>query len=222
MLLTPYGFREWGIATLIAVLVSIPLVILGQALWLILVWSLWLVVAGFFRDPVRRVPTAVANDPNAMLSPADGTITAVERLDAHEATAGEPAVVIRIFLSVLNVHVNRAPCDATVVDLVYRPGEFLDARRDESAQVNESNLILLERPNGDRLGVRQVSGAIARRIVCPLRPGASITRGERIGMIKFGSTTELILPRPDAVTVKVEPGDAVRGVRTVLAEVRNR
>lgn len=175
---------------------------------------LWLAGVAFFRDPIRRIAQDL--EPGAMLSPADGTVRSVLQVDHHEATGG-PAVVIRIFLSVLNVHINRSPADGEVMDLVYKPGQFLDARKEQSAKVNESNLLVLQLDSGERLGVRQISGAIARRIVCPLSKGQRLARGQRYGMIKFGSTTELILPRPEEVQVRAQPGDKVRAGLDVLA-----
>jgi len=228
MLLTRYGFREWGLATAVAAVVVL-LVVANAAFgylvsplpaWIILgaVAFGWFVVAGFFRDPIRRIPRDLPE--GTMLSPADGVISAIEHVDAHEATNGQPAIIIRIFLSVLNVHVNRAPCDCTVLGTVYRKGKFLNAQTPESAQVNESNVILLEFPDGEAFGMRQVSGMIARCIVCPLQKGDTLTQGCRWGMIKFGSTTELILPRPDDVEVHVQEGDRVTGARTTLAQLR--
>lgn len=214
MPLSMYGLREWGLALAVAATLSIGAWLAGWWWLLIPIWLLWLAVAAFFRDPIRNVPADL--DDSVFLSPADGTISAIERADGHEATGGAPAVVIRIFLSVLNVHINRSPCKASVVRCHHRPGKYLDARTAESARVNESNLIIFDH-NGETIGVRQVSGAIARRIVCPLRSGQHLERGERFGMIKFGSTTELILPRPEDVEVRVKVGDKVRGGLTVLA-----
>ncbi len=214
MPLAMYGLREWGVALLIAAALSVGAWWMGWGWLLIPIWLLWLAVAAFFRDPIRSVPTDLG--PEVFLSPADGTISAIERVDEHEATGGAPAVIIRIFLSVLDVHINRSPCAATVVRQHHRPGRYLDARTAESARVNESNLIILDR-EGETIGVRQVSGAVARRIVCPLQGGQRLERGERIGMIKFGSTTELILPKPDQVEVRVRLAEKVRGGLTVLA-----
>jgi len=216
MLLTPYGAREWGIATVVFGGLILVAWLTGWW-WLLVPAGLgWIAVAGFFRDPLGRRPRS--DSESDWISPADGRISAIERLDHHEAIEG-PAVVVRIFLSVLDVHINRAPCTATVRDIRYRPGLWLDARTEESARVNESNLLVLETPEGRSLGVRQVSGAIARRIVCPLEVGDTIHRGRRWGMIKFGSTTELILPDPDRSTVHVKVGDRVRGGVTILASV---
>ncbi len=220
MPLTFYGIREWGIATVLA----IPLVSLFLAGdWLPFPgWMIagpaalgWFVIAAFFRDPIRRIPTGL--DPGSMLSPADGVISAIEHVESHEATDGEPAIVLRIFLSVLNVHINRAPCDATVIGTIYRKGMFLNAQTPESAKVNESNVILLKSPAGESFGMRQVSGLIARCIVCPLSKGDRLIQGHKWGMIKFGSTTELILPRPEEVQVRVSVGDKVKGGKTIIA-----
>lgn len=212
--LTRYGFREWFTITVVAALVGVG------AAWMHWWWALagvvlvWLALVAFFRDPWGRRPATTS--PNDMVSPADGKISAVLTVDHHAATQG-PATVVRIFLSVLDVHLNRFPCDGTVSEVVYTPGKYLDARTEESAKVNESLLTVLQIASGERLGVRQVSGAIARRIVCPLQPGSRARRGARFGMIKFGSTTELILPRPADVQVHVRVGDRVVGGVTILA-----
>lgn len=213
MPLTRYGFRECLLIT--AVCVAGAIVAIFFALWWLLglIIVIWLALLAFFRDPIRSQPAELGADD--ALSPADGTISAVEHVDHHEATDG-PAVIVRIFLSILNVHVNRIPVDGEIVDLIYRPGKFLDARSEESAKVNESNLIVMRTAHGERIGVRQVSGAVARRIVCDLKEGQRVQRGAKFGMIKFGSTTELILPRPQDVTVHVKKGDRVKGARTIL------
>ncbi len=176
---------------------------------------LWLALVSFFRDPWRSVPIDLPT--GTMLSPADGVISAIEFVDDHEST-GTKSVIIRIFLSVLNVHINRAPCECVVKGTIYREGQFLDARLEESARVNESNLITLQ-VGEETIGVRQVSGKLARHIVCPIEVGDSLHQGQRFGMIKYGSTTELILPRPDDVTVLVSKGDRVYAGLTKLARL---
>jgi phosphatidylserine decarboxylase len=167
----------------------------------------------FFRDPPRRVPDL----PAAIVAPADGTIVEVTRLDHYDFLDG-PAVRIGIFLSIFDVHINRAPFAGTVLELHYKPGEFLNALRPESAQRNESMWIGFAVPEFPhvRFAVRQISGAIARRIVCPLQPGQTVTRGEKFGMIKLGSRTELILPA-EAVEVLAWHGDNVRAGSDVVA-----
>ena len=220
MLLTHHGRREWGFATAVLILLGMPAAYFGLW-WAVAILVLaWIVVAGFFRDPLGRRPTS--DDPQDLVSPADGRISAVERVPAHEATGNEPAIIVRIFLSVLDVHLNRAPCDATVESVIHRPGRYLDARSEESAKVNESNLIGLRTDDGVLIGVRQVSGAIARRIVCPLAKGDRVVRAARFGMIKFGSTTELIVPDVPGTTVNVKIGDRTTGGVTILARIATR
>lgn len=215
-MLTPYGDREWSAILLAgggaALLAAATLGTMAVVVVVIVVAA----ALSFFRDPPRRVPTGL--HPGVMLSPADGRVSRILDVEHHPATEG-PARIIRIFLSVLDVHVNRAPCEGEVISVTHTPGRYLDARSEESAAVNESNLVVLRVSDGRRVGVRQVSGAIARRIVCAVGPGSRLARGERFGMIKFGSTTELILPNPENVTVRVTEGAMVRGGVTVLAEV---
>lgn len=217
MVLTRYGIREWGAVTVAALLVATLLAWAGLWWWLFAPGVLWFAIAAFFRDPLFRSPATP--DANDLVSPADGTISAIERLPSHEVTNGEPALVIRIFLSVLNVHLNRAPCAGRVISITHRPGKYLDARSPESAKVNESNLLVLETASGAPIGIRQISGAIARRIVCPVSIGDELTRAERYGMIKFGSTTELIVRDVEGTTPLVKPGDTVRGGVTILTRI---
>jgi phosphatidylserine decarboxylase len=167
----------------------------------------------FFRDPARSIP----RDANAIVSPADGTIAEIAEVDHYDFFGG-PAVRIGIFLSIFNVHVNRAPRGGRVVAMEYKPGEFLNALNPESAIRNEYMWIGLEdlEAPGRRLAVRAISGLIARRIVCVLKPGQKVQRGEKFGMIKLGSRTELILPR-DAVEITVGVGDKVQAGSSILA-----
>lgn len=222
MPLTRYGRDVWLPIIVIAIVIGGGFALMHWWIPLAVVVALTLALLSFFRDPPRRLPTSLA--PGDMISPADGVVSAVFDVDSHEATGGKPAKVIRIFLSVLNVHVNRSPCDAEVVSLHPRPGKYLNAQTDESANVNESNLIVLKTSVGgvvdERIGVRQVSGMLARTIVCPLKPGDKLTRGQKFGMIKFGSTTELILPRPADVVSHVKKGDKVRAGLTLFATLK--
>jgi phosphatidylserine decarboxylase len=169
----------------------------------------------FFRSPARRVP----QEAGLCVSPADGTIAEITELE-HDDFVGGPAVRIGIFLSIFNVHLNRSPVAARVIALRYAPGEFLNALRPESALRNENLWIALEEdsPPHRRMVVRQISGAIARRIVCELRPGEVIPRGHVFGMIKLGSRTELILPAEGGLQVNVRLGQKVKAGATVVAE----
>lgn len=212
-------FARWGLWELN--LMGWPLAaIVAGLLWLGGVWQ-WLAVAPavlltlivyFFRDPPRRVPS----EPGAIVAPADGAIVDVTPLDHYDFIGG-PAVRIGVFLSIFNVHINRAPCDGKVLETDYKPGEFLNAMRADSAERNESMWIGFETP-GDmprRFAVRQISGMFARRIVCKLHPGEAVTRGAKFGMIKLGSRTELILPA--GVEVLVRTGDKIRAGSDVVA-----
>jgi phosphatidylserine decarboxylase len=218
MTLTRYGFKEWFIMSVVAVAAA------GGCWWMQWWWGvaaagiLWLAGVAFFRDPLGRRPATSA--PNDMVSPADGKVSAVFDVEHHEAIGG-PAKVIRIFLSVLDVHVNRFPCDGVVQSVVNTPGRYLDARTAESAKVNENTMMVLTTASGERIGVRQIPGAIARRIVCPVSFGTKAKRGHRYGMIKFGSTTELILPRPADVQAHVSVGQRVTGGVTILATLNS-
>jgi len=174
-----------------------------------------LFVVLFFRDPPRRIPRA----PGAVVSPADGVVTDVEELDEVPFWDG-PAVKVGIYLSVFDVHLNRVPETARVIEVCYVPGRFLDTRRRAAARVNEQCWTLFEReaPPHHLFAVKQIAGTFARRIVCEARPGEVLARGERFGMIKFGSRTELYLEKAPALRVAVRPGDRVRGGSSVLAQ----
>jgi phosphatidylserine decarboxylase len=187
-------------------------------LFVILRWVfilLWLFVVSFFRDPQRIIPT----DTDALVSPADGTVTHVETIDEPDFT-GNPALRISIFLSVFNVHVNRVPRSGTVTAVRYFRGEYLDARHAECQLRNEQLWLDMEDKLTRRpIRVKQISGAIARRIVCKLKAGDEVAAGERFGMIKFGSRTDVIIPAAMAKEVLVKVGDKVRGGSTTLMRV---
>ena len=181
--------------------------------WLLLpIGLLWGFVFSFFRDPERILPT----DPAALVSPADGTVTHVEEVDDADFPGGR-AFRVSIFLSVFNVHVNRNPRSARVTRLRYFPGAFLDARASDCAVRNEQFWIDYEDgPTGAPIRVKQIAGAIARRIVCWLKQGEEVQAGTRLGMIKFGSRTDVLLPIAVVGDVRIKVGDKVRGGSTVL------
>jgi phosphatidylserine decarboxylase len=177
--------------------------------------ALGLFVVSFFRNPRRAIP----GEPGLMVAPADGKVVAIEDLP-HDDYIGGRAVLIGIFLSVFNVHINRSPAAARVIGLTYRRGKFLNALRAASAQENEQMIVRLEeneRPHR-RMIVRQIAGAIARRIVCWVAPGEDLERGGQFGMIKLGSRTELVLPWEASLQIRVRVGDHVRAGSTVLAQ----
>ncbi len=172
-------------------------------------------IVWFFRNPPRRIPTGVGQ----IVSPADGKVVAIEEIE-HDDFIGGPAVLIGIFLSIFNVHINRSPVAGRVIGLRYRPGKYLNALRPESARENEQLAVRMQETQAPyrRYIVRQITGAIARRIVCWLKPGDELARGEQFGMIKLGSRTELILPREAALQLRVQLGDNVKAGKSVLAE----
>jgi len=163
----------------------------------------------FFRDP----PRTVTAQPNDIVSPADGTVVAIEDLKETPHFAG-PCKRVSIFLSVLSVHVNRAPYPGRVNDVRYQQGRFKNAMKSESSETNESNAVWLATDRGP-MTVRQISGAVARRIVCKAEPGDTLSKGEKFGMIKLGSRTELYLPPDTEVCVKIK--DKVRAGKSVIA-----
>ncbi len=209
--LTKYGLRELVALTLIfgglAVLAAV-------AFWplALLPGLLWVYVLAFFRDPPRR-----AQEEGAFVSPADGKVVDITNLD--EGVLGTPAVRVGVFMNLFSVHVNRCPCPATVVSIEHHDGGYVDIRRSEAFDTNESSLLKLTGHLGGRefpLAVRQIAGLIARRIVTAVEPGQSLQSGQRIGMIKFGSRCELIVPRDVVGEVAVRVGQNVYGGRTVL------
>ncbi|MGA2071429.1 MAG: phosphatidylserine decarboxylase [Sedimentisphaerales bacterium] len=181
------------------------------ALGVVLIWML-----SFFRDPEREIP----QDKNILIAPADGTIADIETVDEPDFIGGK-ALRVGIFLSIFDVHINRSPCGAKVEKITYRQGQFLDARNPQAGKVNESNdlwLTRIESPN-DKLIVRQISGAIARRIVCKAEPGQNLAAGEKFGMIKFGSRTEVYVPARDGVECLVKTGDKVKAGLTPIIKL---
>lgn len=187
----------------------------GFAFFASVLTVLGLLVVWFFRNPRRRIPSA----PGTVVSPADGLVVEIEEVE-HDEWIGGPAIKVGIFLSIFNVHINRVPVACRVKQLRYVPGKMLNALRPESARENEMLAIYVEEAGaagrGRRMIVRQITGAIARRIVCWLKPGDQLAIGEQLGMIKFGSRTELVLPKEGfetAVRLKqtVQAGSTVIG-----------
>jgi len=221
----PWGRREIAFALAAAGLALQGVALLGafhSLLWLLLLAPIlpaaWLMVA-FFRNPRRRIPV----EPGLLVSPADGTIVEVGEADEPEFIGGR-ALKVAIFLSIFDVHVNRAPAGGGIRHLVHRDGRHLDARDPRSARENESQSIgiVVEEPGtpaGVKILVRPIAGAIARRIVCPVAAGQSVERGGLIGMIKYGSRTELYVGlRPDlpAPEVLVRLGEHVTGGESAI------
>jgi len=187
------------------------LVTLWSPLTAILFWIVAVFVLQFFRDPPRLAPDAT----NAVLSPADGRIVAVEQV--RDTYAERDALKISVFMNVFNVHSNRAPVDGTVERVRYFPGRFFNAALDKASLENERNAMVLRTPDGQIVTAVQVAGLVAKRILCYVRPGDALTRGQRYGFIRFGSRVDVYLPldaRP-----RVALGDKVSATSTVLADL---
>ncbi|MGD0464384.1 MAG: phosphatidylserine decarboxylase [Tepidisphaeraceae bacterium] len=212
--LTRHGWREMLIGSLILIVAAWGLGLIYWPLALIMApFLIWLFA--FFRDPNRLSPV----EPNAVVSPADGKVSDITEIEHDELIEG-PAVRVGIFLSVFNVHVNRCPCDGRVTAIEYKAGKFINAmKHGEASDQNESNTIVLAEPTGTRtiVVVKQIVGMIARRIVCTVSKGELVERGERIGMIKFGSRTELTIAKWLEPKILVEIGQRVRGAADVIA-----
>lgn len=205
-----YAWREVLAITLLGLLLTAAAA-LTLGWWALLPGLLSGALLSFYRDPPRRVPL----DDRTLLSPADGKVMCVER---RHGSDGCPRVRIVIFLSVANVHVNRSPCRGRVADVRYRAGQFLNALRPAATELNERSALTLEPPPPlpGPVEVTQIAGLLARRIVCAVRPGDALAQGQRFGMIKLGSQTELTVPDDPRWHVLVRAGQAVRGGLTPL------
>src|SRR2546423_2544547 len=211
--LTRHGFREMLIGSLVLVAAAVVLVFWWWPIsFIVLPVLLWLFA--FFRDPERPIPA----EQHVMVSPADGTVSDIEELP-HDDLLGGPALRVGIFLSVFNVHINRSPCDGKVVQLIYKKGKFINAMsHNRASEENESNTVVLAEPaSGKPIAVvKQIVGLIARRIIFTAKQGDTLKRGERIGMIKFGSRTELYVPLSLEPAAKVQVNQVVRGGADII------
>ena len=194
----------YALASLIVALLLGWLTVPGLAVIPLLLGAFFL---WFFRDPERRIPA----DAGAIVSPADGKVTDVSPTTVN----GQPCTRISVFLNVFNVHVNRSPVAGEVTDVTYKRGKFGNAMGAVSSDENEQNVIAVRGDVGTVV-FKQIAGLIARRIVCDIKVGDTVARGQRIGLIKFGSRVDIILPA--AAEVKVKLGDHVAGGSSILAQ----
>lgn len=193
--------------------VAFDITILVVSLWIV---SLILFLSGlfvlfFFRNP-RRENTAPSQ---AIISPADGKVLSIAEMDENDFIGGK-AVKVSIFLSLFNVHINRSPIAGTVKYHHYREGQMLPAFKSHASEINERNTVGIESSDGYRILVHQITGFVARRIVWWVKPGDSLDRGERFGLIRFGSCTEIVMPYGTQISVAV--GQKVRGGITIIGE----
>ena len=177
--------------------------------WSVPFWLAALFVLQFFRDPPRSIP----GDERTVVSPADGRIVAVE--SARDPFLERPALKVSVFMSVFNVHSNRSPVDGEVRQAWYHAGKFFNAALDKASLENERNALWLKTVTGADVTCVQIAGLIARRILCYVKPGDKLARGERFGFIRFGSRVDVYLP-PSA-SVKAALGDKVQGGSSILA-----
>jgi len=196
----------------IAVVISLAINLLAGIGWALPFWAATLFVLQFFRDPARAIP----GDPQAVLSPADGRIVAVEKV--RDPYLERDALKISVFMNVFNVHSNRSPVDGTVKQRWYHAGSFLNAALDKASSENERNALWLRTAGGQDVTCVQIAGLVARRILCYVDPGGTLERGQRYGFIRFGSRVDLYLPL-DA-EAKAALGDKVYATETVLARMK--
>ncbi len=205
----PIIAREgWPFLGLAVVLAALATYFCGA--WSIPFWIIALFVLQFFRDPGRMIPQKA----NAILSPADGRIVVVEK--TQDPYAGREALKISVFMNVFNVHSNRAPVDGKIDKVQYFPGKFVNADLDKASVENERNALTITAANGQIVTCVQVAGLIARRILCYVKPGDKLDRGQRYGFIRFGSRVDVYLPL--TASPKVAVGDKVSATETILAE----
>ena len=171
-----------------------------------------LFVVWFFRNPERTIP----DNPLQLISPADGKVIRIEEV-ASEERSGRSFLKISIFMNVFNVHVNRIPYSGEVFAIRYKPGKFLSANLDKASALNERNTVMIRTDDGREIMTVQIAGLIARRIVCWLKESAKVKKGERFGLIRFGSRVEVFLPLGSILLVKI--GDKVRAGETPIGEL---
>ena len=203
---------------------GIPFIAVPAGVTLLAGWLGWVVpavgaalltafVAWFFRNPARVIP----KDPHLVVASGDGKVIAIEE-EFEPRYLKDRAVRVTIFLNVFNVHINRMPCDGMVEDVQYQPGAFLVASRPEATLRNEQNALMIRTTEGIKVLCVQVAGLIARRIVCWASPHDRAVRGERFGLIRFGSRMDTFLPV--GTSLRVALGDRVKGGETVIGELR--
>lgn len=195
-----------------SVILALLVTIFISGLWAIPFWVIAIFVLQFFRDPPREIPSG----DNLVLSPADGRIVAVEKL--QDPYLNREAIKVSVFMNVFNVHSNRSPIDGEVRDKWYFPGKFINADLPKASLENERNALWIKADDGADVTCVQVAGLIAKRIICHAKPGDHLTRGQRFGFIRFGSRVDVYLPVTTKINVSI--GDKVYATTTVLAELR--
>ena len=208
----PIIAREGWPHLVIALVVALALSFVSWWLLAALAWVAFVFILQFYRDPPRRVPEQA----NAVLSPADGRIVKIGK--ARDPYLDRDALMISVFMNVFNVHSNRSPVDATVGEAWYHAGGFVNAALDKASVDNERNALKLVTPAGVEITCVQIAGLIARRILCYVKRGDLLARGQRYGFIRFGSRVDLYLPA-DAIP-RTSVGERVHATETIVAELR--
>jgi phosphatidylserine decarboxylase len=212
--LVPINRAGWPFIGVFAVF-TLGLIVAAPALGLIgAVLTLWCIY--FFRDPERMTPTRQG----LIVSPADGLVQSIGPASPPEelSMGAQPLTRVSVFMNVFDVHVNRIPVDGTISCRAYRPGKFVNASLDKASEYNERNGLVITAREGFQIGVVQIAGLIARRILCHVNDGQAVRAGERFGMIRFGSRVDVYLP--DGVTPLVSVGQRSLAGETVIADVR--
>jgi len=208
----PLIAREGWLFLGIAVAVSLDIHVFFGLAWALPCWLIMLFILQFFRDPPREIP----DDPQAVLSPADGRIVAVGKV--RDPYLDREALKISVFMNVFNVHSNRSPVDGTVRQRWYHAGSFLNAALDKASLENERNALWIETADRQSVTCVQIAGLVARRILCYVDQGAGLEKGQRYGFIRFGSRVDVYLPL-DA-EVKAALGDKVYATESILARLK--
>ena len=196
-----------------SIILALLITIFGGGLWAIPCWIIAIFVLQFFRDPPRNIPEGSYN----ILSPADGRIVAVEKVE--DPYLKRDAIKVSVFMNVFNVHSNRSPIEGEVRDKWYFPGKFVNADLPKASLENERNALWIKTVDGVDVTCVQVAGLIAKRILCHVNPGEHLTHGQRFGFIRFGSRVDVYLPLTTKINVSI--GDKVFATSTILAELRD-
>ncbi len=214
----PINNAGWPFIALFAIVTAFFGIFSGFLFWIGLLLTGF--TAYFFRDPVRIVP----NGENLIVSPADGVVSKIEEcdppLELDATNIDGPVTRISIFLNIFDVHVQRIPANGTIKELVYRPGRFLNASLDKASEHNERSTTLIELKNGHMIGVVQIAGLIARRIINTLKEELDVKKGERYGLIRFGSRVDIYLPK--GISPLVIEGQRMIGGETILANFKSK
>lgn len=209
----PIAKEGWPFLIPVIILCIIS-IFLGRNIMAYAIGFIALCIALFFRDPDRRI----INDESAILAPADGRILEIKRIEGQDNGVKSAVSQVSIFMSIFNCHINRIPISGSVVKIKYNKGKFISAFNEKASLLNEQNLVNVSRDNIE-LGIRQIAGLIARRIVCRIKPGDSVAQGERFGLIRFGSRVDLLLS--ENVEIITKPGQKVKGGLSVIGRIRD-